>query len=367
MMNFRLLGLHNPKEKNSDVYKKYKGYTLIAEFISNTTNFYKNHFNELNNSLVREKRSLLFETPNRVRMCHEYDLFQKEGDEIKVDTPYFIINPTERLAWLKIFCDGERITVARADVIKDIIIKELQPEIDNYCNHELKNKNEITEEIWNSKIGLPCFIIFSQKPKRSLMIEMQFYETVVLEKNQENNCNFIKPIQSHNISYDYIPLSNQTSWIYLQSPKNFEIELSENSISKRSKKLEIRSDPEVISYAFKDKQEHNFNIIINIAKTLKIWYLSIYYAAFILISLLISINVNILWNKCKFPTFDCIGIETLIPKEALITIATLISAGIITTRSFMITEETILKKYSIFISIFLVSIFLFSILMIMLY
>lgn len=359
MINFKLPGLHNIQDRNSNILEKYKDYSLITEFISNTTLFYKNHFHELNDFLLREKRSLIFETPNRVKICHEYDLFQKKEGVIKPNSPYYIINPTERLAWLKIFCDGERITVARADVIKDIIIKKLQSEIDLYCNCGNSAKNEVIEEIWAVKKGLPCFIIFSQKPKQSFMLEMQFYETAVLQNNKENKCYLINPIQSRNISYDYIPLSNQTSWIYLQSPNNFEIGLYENG-----KNIKLGSDPEVVSYAFTDKLEHNFDMKIEIAKTLKIWYLSIYYSAIFLIILMLSVDANILWNKFKFPSFNFIGIETLLPKEILITIAALISAGIITTRSFMITEETILKKYSMYISILLVLIIVLSILMI---
>lgn len=359
MINFKLPGLHNIQDRDSNILEKYKDYSLITEFISNTTQFYKKHFNELNDFLLREKRSLVFETPNRVKICHEYDLFQKNGAVIEPNSPYFIINPTERLAWLKIFCDGERITVARADVIKDIIIMKLQSEIVHYCNCKNSIKNEVIEEIWATKKGLPCFIIFSQKPKQSFMLEMQFYETVILENNKKEISYLINPIQSRDISYDYIPLSNQTSWLYLQSPQNFEIGLYE-----KDKNIKLGSDPEVVSYAFTDKLEHNFNMKIKIALTLKIWYLSIYYSAILLIVLMLSIDANIIWNNFKLPSFNLSGIETLLPKETLITIAALISAGIITTRSFMITEETILKNYSISISILLVLIIVLSILMI---
>lgn len=361
MINYKLPGLHKIQDSNSAIAEKYKDYTLIKEFISDTTLFYKRHFHELNDFILREKRSLIFETPNRVKICHEYDLFQKKNKVIKSNRPYFIINPTERLAWLKIFNNGERVTIARADVIKDILVKKLELEIELYCNLTNVSKKIAIEEIWNAKKGLPCFIIFSQNPKQSFMLEMEFYEAVVLQDNKKSRYYLTYPIQTQKISYDYIPLSNQTSWLYLQSPKNFELKLYEND-----QNIKIGSDPEVVSYAFIDACEHNFSININIAKTLKIWYLSIYYSSLMLIILILSIDANRLWNKLELPTLNLEGIETYLQKESLVTIATLISAGIITTRSFMITEETILKKYSKHISIFLVLIVVLSIFMIML-
>ncbi len=358
MADFKLPGLHNIQDKKCNILEKYRDYRLIEEFISNTTQFYKKHFHELNDFVLREKRSLVFETPSRVKICHEYDLFQKKKGIIMPNSPYFIINPTERLAWLKMFCDSERITVARADIVKNVIIEKLQSEIDVYCINEKREKNAVIKEIWAAKQGLPCFIIFSKKPEQSFILEMQFYESIAINKSQNNMCNLICPIQIWNISYCYNPLSNQTSWIYLQSPQNFEIELYENE-----ENLKLSSDPEVVSYAFTDKLEHVFNIKIKVAKTLIIWYLSIYYSALFLFFLILSVYINTLWNKYELPSFNLIGIEMLLPKDTLTTIAALISAGIITTRSFMITEETILKKYSMLISSFLVLIIVLSTLM----
>lgn len=49
-------------------------YSLFNLFLSNHEAFYKQNFSELVNSIVREKRLIVFETPNRAKITHEYDV-----------------------------------------------------------------------------------------------------------------------------------------------------------------------------------------------------------------------------------------------------------------------------------------------------
>ena len=64
-------------------------YPLISLLLSETTRFYEEVFSELISHVAREKRQLVFETPNRVELTNEYEL---ENLEDLADGDYFLFN-----------------------------------------------------------------------------------------------------------------------------------------------------------------------------------------------------------------------------------------------------------------------------------
>lgn len=340
-------------------------------YINDSHKFLSIEFNELSNCFLREKRALIFETPNRVKIQHEYDV--KHSKSLKANKSYYLINPDERLDWLKIYYDSERISIDDAENIKKEILKKLSPEILNL--QTIHPTEDIKAMIWKEKKGFPCFILFPQKPASSFMLSMEFYQTI--EIDNRNRCwlnrilylllNIINPLSKIQLSYTYFPLSKKTSWLYIRAPKNFEIKLIDTTNNINSKfRSRTHSDPEVKSESFTDSIPHNYIIEIDIAKSLKVWYYCIYYASLILTIITLLCGINILWFKAGLdPKFNLNGIDYYLKKDLLITLVGVVATGLITTRSFLITEETIVKRFSINVSIMVIINIIMSLIMIL--
>lgn len=356
MTKYYLKGLHTV-ETNKQYINKFNNYSTIKEFLNDSTTYLKVKFNELNNIFLREKRSLNFETPNRVRIEHEYDVKQ-ENLNLKANTPYFLINPISRLDWLQIFCDTTHISIAGADEIKQIVLNTMKEDIEKYASSSNLNKKEVENDIWDLKQGLPCFIIFPEAPKTNFIIKVKYYEAIYSTCTNKESYRLLNPIRKREISYEYIPLSNRTSWLYLQAPDNFEITLYENEkiIEKKG------TDPQVKSHAKTDNKKHKYKIVISTAQSLNYWYNVIYYASAINCILLLLIIGNLLLTKLNITVFNSISIQELIPHKLMSSLVTFIGAAIITTRSFLITEETMLKYYLMYLTtLFLINITLYII------
>lgn len=83
--------------------------------LTETTKFYTEKFPDLQKYIKREKRLVVFETPSRVTMTHEYTI---EGMNNQSQSFHFLFNTRERLSWLKIFLEDKRVSIAsRAKVI----------------------------------------------------------------------------------------------------------------------------------------------------------------------------------------------------------------------------------------------------------
>ena len=65
-------------ELAKNIFENQHKLPLTYKLLTQTTNFYTEHFSELQKLIKREKRLLVFETPSRVRITHEYTI---EGGE----------------------------------------------------------------------------------------------------------------------------------------------------------------------------------------------------------------------------------------------------------------------------------------------
>lgn len=91
-------------------------YSLLTE----TTKFYTENFSDLQKYIKREKRLVVFETPSRVSMTHEYTI---EGVGDISQGFHFLFNTRERLSWLKIFLEDKRVSIASRDKVISLLVK----------------------------------------------------------------------------------------------------------------------------------------------------------------------------------------------------------------------------------------------------
>lgn len=168
----------------------------------------------------------------------------------------------------------------------------------------------------------------------------------------------------------------KTSWLYIKAPKDFNIRHNKKytKFYPANNKIDyinsegIEADPDKIALTIKnrkvcDNKEDivtiNFDIIV--PSSLKVWFLSIYYLSFLAL-LFLMFNF---FNKLLLLFIDPISLNDPIGKMLKGNdsggMVFAIIAAIIATRGWMISEETILKKYSIFISIIMCAIIFFYI------
>ena len=92
-------------------------------------------------------------------------------------------------------------------------------------------------------------------------------------------------------------------------------------------------------------------IDIKVPKSLKVWYLSLYYVSITVLLFIFSFLIDKynLFSSSKLLQFLCITNDLLvhIDKDKLLNICLAIIAGIIATRGWLIVEETVLKNIAI--------------------
>lgn len=373
MKKYYLPGLHQAIENpiKSDFYnfidKQKKQFPKIFAFINDTDKYLNLRFPELNSFLNREKRLLVFETPNRVKVTHEYD-FTISNSLLKKDELYFLSNPSNRLNWLKIFYENERIIIGRSTEIKSKILSDFEVEIKKLLEMNITGyncKEVIYEKLWNSKSGYPCFILFSSTPKKNFILKTEYFESIRIINEKENTKYWLKktinsiiwPYEERNIEYQFKTITNLTAWLYCKAPVGFHITIKpENNdnyeINDNKPKTYKEADPEVCFSTFISRSPNKgnnqkFNILILIPESLKVWYFTIHYLSLTYFAYLLFAILNRYWIQLFKPVFNNSLIFQITENSSVIlSISLAIFASIITTRSWLITEETILRKYS---------------------
>lgn len=95
----------------------------------------------------------------------------------------------------------------------------------------------------------------------------------------------------------------------------------------------------------------SLSIDISIPSSLKTWFMSIYYISIVVMSILSLALLNELWLLFWSPIINCKSIvDFLLINNNFGGIIMGLVAAIITTRSWLISEETITKYYSIYIT-----------------
>lgn len=331
----------------------------IYLFLTNADAFYDKYCRNLDAFKLREKRFLDFETPNRALITHEYDI-EISDDNFEYKDYYYLFNPKARLSWLKISQEGKRLSIAGEKVVKSYIKEILQS--------ELSHVSISFDEIWQNKIGLPCFIKLERGQYKNFLLTASYYDSI---KQNEPSKPFwgksiFSPLMERRIKYDYLPLKGKSSWLYIKAPNNFNISIDKENIEPQDVNTidyansgKRDADPGKLSLTIINKENFRslkrtavpLNFCITVPLPLKAWFLSIYYIAIaILIMLCITVG-NEIWLYFLTPIFNIERpIILLFENKNFGAIIMGMVAAVITTRSWLISEETITRYYSIYLT-----------------
>ncbi|MDR1739860.1 MAG: hypothetical protein LBR45_03800 [Bacteroidales bacterium] len=322
---------------------------LLYQFIHTHNDFYRENFNGLEKCKKREKRLLEFETPNRAKITHEYDMSLNEN--FNFDNYYYLFNPRNRLSWLKIRQEGDRILIASNDEIKDLVKKKLKEELDR-----INEADKFFDYIWKNQSGYPCFIKLDRINKTKFLLEAEYFDSV--KSIDKKKANIFCPFEERSVFYEYEALRNYSSWLYIRAPKEFDVLVNKEKIEYNRNANQIdfyddekdneHSDPEIKTLTIINTNNLNpivkLCIDIEIPKSKKMWFNTIYWISFAVCFILGLNLINKIWISIKPLFYTSFTIGDLVNKNSGIIIA--IIAGIIATRGWLITEETIFKKYS---------------------
>ena len=188
----------------------------VSLFYNNPNSFYRKYCENLDNSKIREKRFLEFETPNRAFVTHEYDM--EINDDFDYSKYYYLFNPISRLSWLKISQEGKRLSIAGEIEAKRIVLNVLNEELS--C---LSNPQKEFEDLWESKKGFPCFIKLEDGNCKNFLLSASYYDSLNYDslRRGKTYINYINssikdlfyPLLEREIKYEYYPLKMKTSWL----------------------------------------------------------------------------------------------------------------------------------------------------------
>jgi hypothetical protein len=343
------------KKAEFDKIIKEKAHTFrLYEFLYQTNHFYRKNFNTLEKCKIREKRLLAFETPNRCKITHEYDIIVYEKDKDVYNNYNYLFNPINRLNWLKIKQNGKRILIAPNDVIKKMVKSKLEYDLKSFISSS-KEQDLFFEYIWDLQISYPCFIKIEDISRENFLIEAEYYDSTEETDKNTKKCYIFA---EREISYKYYPLRNFTSWLYVQAPKDFNLKIECLNDEEKINIVEYdknnkNSDPDIktlIIKNLKEADEESYNveikIKIEIPESLKCWFNSIFWLSCTVASLLFIHLVNhiFLIPHFNFSHWDPIG--KIMSNGNFHKVILAIVAGIVTTRGWLISEETILRRYS---------------------
>lgn len=309
-----------------------KTYYLLTE----TTKFYTEYFSDLQKFIKREKRLVVFETPSRVLMTHEYTI---ECTKTPPQGFYFLFNTRERLSWLKIFIEDKRVSIASRTKVISLLMNLLKDELGSLAALLHTSKEDIASRLYDASDGKPCFIEFNYKDykgQQSLLLSITFFDSI---REKASTCmRWWSPLQEKKIHYNYSTISgNANAWIYFKSPANFVISTSHNA-TEGNIEVSPSNDHEITSLVLTPRGEKisvDFVISVDVPDALKIWYNSMFYLACIGVVFGIALHFFIGYspNSCKViePFNNC---------------AFAIIAALIATRGWLMAEEQVMKKMS---------------------
>lgn len=358
MIDFTLSQNNDTSSKSVYIWMSQNGiseaqYNRIYTFLINPEIFYNTYCPSLVKYAIREKRFLDFETPNRVQVTHEYDI--KLNAKFEFDKYYYLFNPYNRLGWLKIRQGIDRITIAKSKAVKNIVIKALISELKMF-----DNPTKIMTEIWKLKKGLPCFVKLNNTKASDFILSTTYYESIK-QDNQSRLNRFISifnPIKERRIRYAYYPLENSSSWLYIKAPEHFIVTYDGNE-SNNNNLIETTTitndsepDPEKISLTIINMSNPSLNIPIitfgiKVPVSLKRWYYTIYLLSLIIMGLSIYSCLNRVFLKFFDPLIYTSFDPDFLSNDKFSGIILAVIAAIITTRGWLIHEETILRKFAV--------------------
>lgn len=369
MLDFNLSPISTYNKQGNDKITKILSDFQITEgsfpkiylFLTNPETFYIKYCQNIDNFITREKRFLDFENPNRVHVNREYDIiFPENFDYNKI---YFLFNPYRRLGWLKIHQGQKRIVISSEKEVKKHIIRVLADELIQY-----PVPTELFKKIWEAKNGLPCFIRLVKCKETSFILAVTYYETIELRQQNKrlwDVCRLINPFDERRIDYNYLPLKGRSSWLYIKAPDHFNVKYdscihSDNNVVEVTT-LTAGKDPDIekISLTIINRENStqsipNVKFKIVIPYSLKSWFLLMYALSLMVMIMSVFSCLNRVWLKFLNPIFIVSFNPDFLEQSEFGAILIAIIAAIITTRGWLIHEETILRRFATNESIFLI-------------
>lgn len=310
-----------------------KTFKLLTE----TTQYYSDNFPELQQYIKREKRLIIFETPSRVSLTHEYTV---EGIGSLNSGFHFLFNAPERLSWLKITLEGRRISIASKEKVVAMQSKSLGVELDLLAKYLSMDKDSVALLLYNAADGKPCFVEFNQKEQKgqqSLLFCVSFFDSI-RNKMRKGHERWHSPLQEKELTYNYSTISTSANaWVYFKAPANFVLNVIHNAQDNEFE--ESRSnDDEITSLVLKPHGERlsiDFTISVNVPNALKVWYNGMFW---------MSLGLSIIGLSLIIFQFLKVDVKHII--ETFNNSAFAIVAAIIATRGWLMSEEQVMKKMS---------------------
>lgn len=310
-----------------------KDYPLINLLLSETTRFYEEVFDDLICHVAREKRQLVFETPNRVELTNEYEL---ENLETLVDGVYFLFNTRDRLSWLTIYLENEHIPVVSRNRVCELLSSRLNGEDEKMATAIGWSKEQLLNVLYSLSDGKPCFIHYTGKRHS---IKLRYYDSVQKGEGEGvKGCKLCSPIIEKVLSYNYQPVSSSANnWFYTRSPKDFQLEAVVPEKKERFIERQSSQDPEIHSLVIRGNEGAGsipFNIKVKVPEGLKWWYYGLYYAAWVAtVLLLISIGLLLVTGYPLLQSYSIAGVYALF-------------AAMITTRGWLMHDAHVFNELS---------------------
>lgn len=306
-------------------------------FATDELSFYKKYFNHFSAHVIREKKILVFENPNRMKVTYEFDV---QGIQ-KTNDPLFIFLPNTRKNWLKIMWEGRRLSVCSAEEVKNSVKTVVQNGLDTVVQSlgEMDKEGVWNKKIWGSEERLPCFIS-GESLEGDGQLVVEFYDSF---ENFKQTCGLFG---ERSYTYDYALEAGRSHWIYVKAPERFQIALTAND----SRANVIKgNDPEIKAYGiFHDKENIpvKFQIDVKVPQTLKWWYRTIVILSVAFVIVFGWLGFSLIHKKALplTPAFAQVGISLV--------------AAIIATRGWIMNDETVLKRVSNIMTIFSILILL---------
>ena len=314
--------------------------SALCLFTDDERGFFRKYCHDLTDRIIREKRILEFENPNRVKVCYEYDVMAQSVDgNGKVDGITFLFLPDKRKSWLKVFLNGRRVTIADGKKIKDTLYEVVKSDVAALKNDVDYTKSEyaLWEEIWEDRKPIPCFVFskdVGEQLKNGGIIEIAFYDFLDVDTSIKR-CP-ARLFDEKYYGYEYPKVATGNSWLYVKAPSKFDIHVE---CDKRYVEKNAGEDPEINSFTIKGymaPEEVRFKLSVKVPGTLKLWYSALVTlgAAFVLVfaGVFVAAIMQGVDASSFSPVYAQVGISII--------------AAIIATRGWLMNEETVLGRVS---------------------
>lgn len=312
-------------------------FPLIYLLLTQTTKFYSQHFAELQDKIKREKRLVVFETPSRVQMTHEYTI---EGAGDMKQGFFFLFNATKRLSWLKVYLEGSRISIASKEKIISILKAKLADELEILESFLKEERDIIVRKLYELSDGKPCFVEFNQKEykgQQSLLLSLTFFDSI--QNKELSRCERImSPLKEKVLTYNYNTLSDKaSSWIYFKAPSNFVLSVENHAGPSEIEKSDS-NDEEISAFVLTPNGKHldiRFDISVNVPGALRSWYHTLFYFAITMAVVCLSLSLYSIWKQVPVNFVEKINNASLA-----------VAAALIATRGWLMSEEQVMKSIS---------------------